>query len=136
MLNQLTTNFLDLTFDLTNGTYKPYRKPNDEPLFVNRLSNHPPFVIRQLPASVNTRINSLSCDRETFDNAAPLYNDALRRSNFETMLTYEEPSTNSTRRNRQRKIIWYNPPYSRNVETNIQRNFLQLIDKHFPPTTD
>ncbi len=131
--NQLTTNFLDLTFDLTNGTYKPYRKPNDELLFVNRLSNHPPSVIRQLPASVNTRINSLSCDRETFDNAAPLYNDALRRSNFETMLTYEEPSTNSTRRNRQRKVIWYNPPYSRNVETNIQRNFLQLIDKHFPP---
>ena len=30
--NQLSTNFLDITFDLSNGTHKPYRKPNDEPL--------------------------------------------------------------------------------------------------------
>ena len=26
--NQLSTNFLDITFDLSNGTYKPYRKPS------------------------------------------------------------------------------------------------------------
>ena len=30
--NQLRTNFLDLTFDLNKGSYKPYRKPNDDPL--------------------------------------------------------------------------------------------------------
>ncbi len=38
-----------------------------------------------------------------------------------------------TRRNRQRNIIWFNPPFSKNVKTNIARNFLCLIDKHFPP---
>ena len=32
---QLSTNVLDITFDLSNGTYKPYRKPNDEPLYIN-----------------------------------------------------------------------------------------------------
>ena len=30
-------------------------------------------------------------------------------------------------------MIWFNPPYSKNVKTNIARDFLQLIDKHFPP---
>ena len=35
---------------------------------------------------------------------------------------------------RQRKIIWFNPPYSVNVETNIGKTFLKLIDKHFPKT--
>ena len=40
--NQLRTNFLDLTFDLNNGSYKPYRKPNDNPLYINQSSNHPP----------------------------------------------------------------------------------------------
>ena len=40
--NQLRTNFLDLTFDLSNGSYKPYRKPNDNPLYINQSSNHPP----------------------------------------------------------------------------------------------
>ena len=29
LTNQTSTNFIDVTFDLTNGTYKPYRKPND-----------------------------------------------------------------------------------------------------------
>jgi hypothetical protein len=35
---------------------------------------------------------------------------------------------------RQRSIIWFiNPPSSKSVKTNIGRNFLTLIDKHFPP---
>ena len=29
LTNQKSTNFLDVTFNFTNGTYKPYRKPND-----------------------------------------------------------------------------------------------------------
>ena len=47
--NIRTVNFLDTTFDLLNNTYKPYRKPNDEPLYINKHSNHPPAVLRQLP---------------------------------------------------------------------------------------
>ena len=31
-------------------------------------------------------------------------------------------------------MIWYNPPFSKNVRTNIAHDFLQLIDKHFPPS--
>ena len=135
--NQLSTNFLDITFDLSNGTYKPYRKPNDEPLYINRHSNHPPPIIRELPNSVNKRINSLSCNKEVFYNAAPLYNHALKHSNFDFHLHYESPPTHrntSTRQNRQRNVIWFNPPYSKNVKTNIARDFLRLLDKHFPPT--
>jgi hypothetical protein len=30
------------------------------------------------------------------------------------------------------RLIWFNPPYSKNVKTNVAKNFLQLIDKHFP----
>ena len=32
-----------------------------------------------------------------------------------------------------RNTIWYNPPFNKNVRTNIAHDFLQLIDKHFPP---
>ena len=35
--------------------------------------------------------------------------------------------------NRARNIIWFNPPFSENVETNIGKIFLKLIKKHFPP---
>ena len=29
-------------------------------------------------------------------------------------------------------VTWFNPPYSKNVETNVAKYFLNLIDKHFP----
>ena len=89
LTNQQRSNFLDLTFDLTNGTYKPYRKPNDEPININRSSNHPPSIIRELPHSVNRRINVLSCNKEAFDEAAQTYNNALKHSNFNTQLKHE-----------------------------------------------
>ncbi len=34
--NLHVVNFLDVTFDLNNGKFKPYRKPNDDPLYINR----------------------------------------------------------------------------------------------------
>ena len=39
---------LDVTFNLLDATYKPYKKPNDQVLYVNTLSNHPPEIIKQL----------------------------------------------------------------------------------------
>ena len=48
-------------------------------------------------------------------------------------LAYKEShSDTSARRNRPQNIIWYNPPYSKKVETNIGKRFLSLIDLHFP----
>ena len=28
--------------------------------------------------------------------------------------------------------MWFNPPFSKNVKTNIARSFLHLVDTHFP----
>ena len=35
------------------------------------------------------------------------------------------------RKNRPRDIIWFNPLYSTDIETNVAKTFLKLIDKHF-----
>ena len=43
-----------------------------------------------------------------------------------------EAPIENTRRNRNRKVIWFNPPYSLNVKTNIGKVFLQLVRKDFP----
>ena len=32
---------------------------------------------------------------------------------------------------RKRNILWFNPPYSKSVKTNIGKVFLRLIKKHF-----
>ena len=39
-INLVQTNFLDVTLDLRSGRYWPFRKPNDRPLYIHRLSNH------------------------------------------------------------------------------------------------
>ena len=36
------------------------------------------------------------------------------------------------RRQRNRKIIWYNPPFNLQVKMNIGKTFFQLLDKTFP----
>ena len=39
--NIKTVNFLDVNLDLSSGIFKPYMKPNDTPLYVQKQSNHP-----------------------------------------------------------------------------------------------
>ena len=48
-MNLKTVDFLDVRFDLVNNTYQPYRKPNNEPIYINKRSNHPPNILKELP---------------------------------------------------------------------------------------
>jgi hypothetical protein len=129
--NLKIVDFLDVTFNLVTGTYQPYNKPNDQPLYINKKSNHPPNIIKAIPESISRRINNISSNKDIFDAAAPFYNKALAASGYAEKIEYKHHSTKNTRR-RTRNIIWYNPPYSINVETNIAKKFLHLVTKHFP----
>ena len=42
-----------------------------------------------------------------------------------------ENEAKSTTKKRTREIIWYNPPFNKNVKTKIGFHFINLIDKHF-----
>ena len=46
-------------------------------------------------------------------------------------MKFEAPVENA-RQNRNRKVIWFSPPYSLNVKTNIEKVFLRLVTKHLP----
>ena len=43
-----------------------------------------------------------------------------------------ETSENTNNRNRQLKILWFDPPFSQSVKTNIGKVSLKLVRKHFP----
>ena len=60
------------------------------------------------------------------------YKDDLKESGFSEALNYIAPTTNKEQKNRKRKIIWFNPPFSKSVKSNIGRIFLRLLSKHFP----
>ena len=103
----------------------------------NRRDLRACLIMRMSLSVIAVNCVAQSIDWSSRDNAAPLYNHALKHSNFDFRLHYESPPTHhdtSTRQNRQRNVIWFNPPYSKNVKTNIARDFLRLLDKHFPPS--
>ena len=80
---------------------------------------------------INKRLSDLSCNEDEFKRAKPLYENALKESGYKAKMKYET-SENTNSRNRQRKILWFNPPFSQSVNTNIGKIFLKLVRKYFP----
>ena len=39
------------------------------------------------------------------------------------------------RKKRHLNILWFNPPCSSNIRTNVAAKFLSLVRKHFPPSS-
>ena len=128
--NKTTVDFLDVTLNLTDGTHKPYMKPDNTILYVHTKSNHPPNIIKQLPTNINKRLSDLSSSKREFDNAAPTYQKALHNSGYKYQLEYQPP-TEKNKRNRHRNVTWYNPPYNANLQTNLGKQFLKIIDSCF-----
>ena len=70
---------------------------------------------------INKRISDLSCNKEKFDKVKFVYESTLNYNGH----FYAQ-------RNRNRKVIWFNPPHSQNVKTNIGKLFIRFVRKHFP----
>ena len=123
--NLSKANFLDVTLDLKSGKYSPYTKEENTPLYAHKQSNHPPSILRNI---------QISSDKDCFDKAKDPYQDTLNKSGYKYNLSFKTSTPDTSRKNKnlQRNILWFNPPYSQNVETKVGKCFLQLIDQHFP----
>ena len=58
---------LEVIIDLLHGTYKLYKKPDDQLLYANTSSNHPPHIIKQAPTSISDRLSNNSSNKQAFD---------------------------------------------------------------------
>ena len=57
----------------------------------------------------------------------------MRQSGYNKKLTYKPTDTNHQKNSQhKRKIIWFNPPFSKNASLKIGKSFLSLLDLHFP----
>ena len=131
--NLKIVDFLDVTFNLTNGTYQPYSKPNNQTVYINVHSNHPPNIIKRIPNMISDRINKISSNKTIFERASPYYNDALATSGYKETISFDNnKQSKNKKRTRSRKLIWFNPPFSTNVKTDVARKFLKIVDKNFP----
>ncbi|XP_047142690.2 uncharacterized protein LOC124816972 [Hydra vulgaris] len=127
--------YLDVTLNLSNDTFQPYSKPDNQIRYIHSNSNHPPSIIKAIPRNIEQRLSSMSSNEIFFKKAIPPYEEALKKSVYKLNLTYQPQiisSQNQQKKQRKRNIIWYNPPFSLNVKTKIGNRFLALIDLHFP----
>ena len=55
--NMKIVNYLDVTFNLNNGTYQPFQKPDNIIQYIYVKSNHPPNMIKPIPKTIEKRFS-------------------------------------------------------------------------------
>ena len=120
--NHRELDFLDVSLNLRNGIYCPYKKPNDRLLYIHSLSNHPPNVTKQIPNSIQERLSKISSNGDIFNTAKREYEDALKKSGFKADFKYTKNQRQKPK-NRSQNIIWFNPPFNKAVSTNVAKFF-------------
>ena len=120
--------FLDVIFNLITGLYTPYKKPNDDLLYINTSSDHPPQIIKQLTNSINKRLCKNSANEQAFNTVKPVYKKALHKSGYKSSLKYSEEIHQYNSKKRTRNIIWFNPSFSQTVKTNVAKTFFRFLD--------
>ena len=127
MTNLPEENFLEATFDLRTKIYRPYRKPNNTPSYIHMSSSHPYEILKRLPTPINELLPRYSSNKQIFESVKPEYEEALKKSAYQASLEYIEPKVdnienNTSKLQRKREIIWFNPPFNKSVTTNVGRS--------------
>ena len=142
-VNKKIIDFLDVRFNLNDQICEPYTKPSNEPVYINKQSNHLPNIIADITKAIFKRLRNISPNKNVFDRNFDIYQTALKNSGFDATITYKDQSEQANNvnieeanqaRKRKHPINCYNPPYSMNVKRNIDKTFFKLLQKHFLPT--
>ena len=81
-----------LPWNLEDGSYKPYCKPDDEINYIHAESNHPLNVIKQICLLVEARLSALSSSKKMFDEVKGEYQEALNKNGYKHQLKYSLPA--------------------------------------------
>ena len=81
--NIASVNFLDITLTQATEPYKPYRKPNTQPLYIDKYKNHPRHIIKTLPDTISKRITELCSTKKDFEEAAPFHSEAMKQAKYD-----------------------------------------------------
>ena len=99
-------NYLDVTLNLNDGSYCPYKKPNDETNYIHVNSDHPTSILKQIPVSIEKWLSSLSSPKNFFKETAPYYEQYLSNCGYKEKLNDRNPTCPNliTKKKQQRTI--------------------------------
>ena len=72
--------------------------------------------------------------KKIFENWKDIYKLPLLQFGYKENLNCTEKNNKIDQKTQKCIILWFNPPYSKSVKTNIDKLYLCLISKPFPPT--
>ena len=64
-----TSNFKDIRLNLLTHDYCPYIKPNAKTIYIDKDSNHPRTIKKNIPKMIEKKISKLTKSKLLFDNA-------------------------------------------------------------------
>ena len=110
--NLKVINYLDVTFNLNDGSYRPYENPNGETHYIDIQSDQPPSITKQLSRSIEKHLSQLSSSNNIFYKTAPYYEQRLTSCGYNEKLTYQQQGekNKNIRKNQKCNIIWFNSP--------------------------
>ena len=150
---------LNLSTGLYQPYQKPKSKINYIHRDSNHPPPPPPQIIKNLSKGIELRLSNNSANVNIFNKAAKPCNAALRTNGHKQQIQYtknDKPEEKAAKANhnhttgeintppnekrdeknkkkiRKRNIIWFNPPFSVNVATNIGKMFFGLLHTCFP----
>ena len=89
-INLTSVDFYDVHFDMKQEIYTPNRKTNNDSIYIQKHSNHPQNIVRDLPMSINKRISDTSSNGEIFNSHIPIYQKPLKKCGFNNNLIYRQ----------------------------------------------
>ena len=78
---------IDLSF---GNAYLLNKKPNHQPMYINKMSNHHQTIKNEFPKMINRRLYEISCSNCEFEKHKQPYEQALK-SGYTENLAYSKP---------------------------------------------
>ena len=88
--NLKLVDYLEVTLNLNDGTYRPFHKPNEETTYIHVESDHAPKIIKKILRPIEKTLSHLYSAKEIFKNSKDHYEQGLRQWGYNEKLNYTE----------------------------------------------
>ena len=96
--------YLGVTLNLSDGSYKRFHKPKSKITYFYRASNHPLNIIKQLPLPAEPGLSKLSSDEIEFIQVVPVFQESIKRVKYNKKLSYNNSDKYNSNNDNNNKV--------------------------------
>ena len=108
--------YKDVMLNLSDDSYKSFRKLSNEISYIHKESNHP-------PSTVESRSHKFSSDKNVFIQAARFHQEVLKRAGYNHRLSYNNSDKYNNNNNNDKNSCYNNDTKNDNNYNNNEFKF-------------